>query len=72
LADAAWLWATSALSASPGARRYYDQLVASNHSHNEAVRALANRFAGILDSCLRHHRLYIEEVAWPSSLEVAA
>jgi transposase len=72
LADAAWRWANSAITTSPGARRYYDQLIARNHQHNEALRALANRLAGILHGCLRHHRLYDEALAWPSSLEEAA
>jgi transposase len=72
LADAAWRWANSAITTSPGARRYYDQLIARNHHHNEALRALANRLAGILHGCLRHHRLYDEALAWPYSLEEVA
>ncbi|HEY8681234.1 MAG TPA: IS110 family transposase, partial [Candidatus Dormibacteraeota bacterium] len=43
-----------------------------NHHHNEALRALANRLAGILHGCLRHHRLYDEALAWPYSLEEVA
>ena len=42
LADASFRWANSALSASPGARRYYDQLRARSKTHNQASRALAN------------------------------
>jgi transposase len=72
LADATFLWAKSALTASPGARRYYDQLRARNKSNNVALRALANRLVGILHGCLRHRCLYDESVAWPALLEQAA
>jgi transposase len=72
LADATFLWANSALSASPGARRYYDQLRARGKTNNEALRALANRLVGILHGCLRRRCLYDESVAWPPSLVEAA
>jgi transposase len=64
-------WARSALSASPGARRYYDQLRARNKTDNVALRALANRLVGILHGCLRTRYLYDESVAWPGVLEHA-
>jgi transposase len=72
LADASFLWAQCALTASPGARRYYDQLVARKKTHNVALRALANRLVGILHGCLREHRLYDESVAWPAAAGKAA
>jgi hypothetical protein len=72
LADACYLWAFSALSISPGARRCYDGQRAKGKTHHQALRALANRLVGVLHGCLRHRRLYREEVAWPSSIEVAA
>jgi hypothetical protein len=72
LADATFLWANSALSASPGARRHYDQLRARGKTHNEALRALANRLVGILHGCLRRRCLYEESVAWPPPLKEAA
>ncbi len=72
LADATFLWARSALSASPGARRYYDQLRARNKTDNVALRALANRLVGILHGCLRTRYLYDESIAWPGVLEHAA
>jgi transposase len=72
LADASFRWALSALTASPGARRYYDQLVGRGRTHNEALRALANRLIGILHGCLRTRRLYDESLAWTSQLEEAA
>jgi transposase len=71
LADACHLWAFCALSSSPGARRYYEQLKARGNTHHQALRALANRLVGILHGCLKHRQLYREEVAWPS-LVVAA
>jgi len=72
LADASFLWANSALSASPGARRYYDQLRARGKTHNQASRALANRLVGILHGCLRRRCLYDEAVAWLQPLKEAA
>ena len=53
LADACYLWAFAALTASPGARAFYDQRRAAGDTHNRALRALANRLVGILHGCLR-------------------
>ena len=64
LRDACQLWAFSALSASPGARRYYDELRARKIDHDAALRVLANRLVGILDCCLRRRVLYDEQIAW--------
>jgi Transposase IS116/IS110/IS902 family len=64
LKDACQLWAFSALTASPGARAYYDALRARKIGHDAALRVLANRLVGILDCCLRRHVLYDEEAAW--------
>ena len=72
LADACFLWALSAINASPGARRFYDRHKARHKSHNQALRALANRLTGILHGCLRQRRLYDEALAWPESIEAAA
>src|SRR5438128_1523472 len=63
LADACYLWAFSALSASPGARAFYDAHRAARgpndrDAHSKALRALANRLVGILHGCLRHHSPY--------------
>ncbi|HEX5881459.1 MAG TPA: IS110 family transposase [Actinomycetota bacterium] len=65
LADACYLWAFSALTRSPGARAYYDQLRSRGATHHQALRALANRLVGILHGCLRHHSRYSERHAWP-------
>ncbi len=64
LRDACQLWAFSALSASPGARAYYDALRDRKIAHDAALRVVANRLVGILDCCLRRHVLYDEEAAW--------
>ena len=72
LVDACQLWAFSALSASPGARRCYDAQRANRKGHEEALRILANRLIGILHGCLRHRQLYSEDIAWPATAEAAA
>ena len=64
LADACYLWAFSSLTKSPGARALYDQHRAKGDTHSRALRALANRFVGILHGCLRHNSLYDEQTAW--------
>jgi transposase len=64
LADAVYLWAFAALSASPGARLYYDTRRAAGDTHHQALRALGNRLVGILHGCLRHHTEYDEHTAW--------
>ena len=48
LADACQWWAFASLTASPGARAFYDQRRAARDTHNRALRALANRLVGIL------------------------
>jgi len=64
LYDAIDHWALCALSASPGARAYYDRHRAAGDVHHQALRALANRLVGILHGCLRHHTIYSEHTAW--------
>ena len=64
LYDAIDHWALCALSASPGARDYYDQHRAAGDVHHQALRALGNRLVGILHGCLRHHTIYSEHTAW--------
>ena len=53
-----------ALSASPGARAYYDQLRARGAGHHAALRQLSNRLVGILHGCLKTRTLYNEDTAW--------
>jgi transposase len=64
LADAVHQQALSALTASAGARAFYDSHRARGATHHQALRALANRLVGILDGCLRHRTLYDEHTAW--------
>lgn len=66
LADACYLWAFCALTASPGAKAkaYYDAHKARGDNHDQALRALGNRLVGILDGCLRHRCTYDETTAW--------
>jgi hypothetical protein len=64
LADAIYLWAFAAITASPGARAYYDTRRAAGDTHHAALRALGNRLVGILHGCLTHHAPYSETTAW--------
>jgi transposase len=72
LADACYLWAFAAITASPGARAFYDQRRTAGDTHNRALRALGNRLVGILHGCLRHHTPYNEHTAWAHRAEAAA
>jgi len=72
LADACYLWAFATLTASPGARAFYDQRRAAGDTHHRALRALANRLVGILHGCLRHGTLYDEGTAWAHRMQEAA
>jgi hypothetical protein len=64
LVDALHAQAFSALTASPGARAFYDQQRANGHGHHDALRRLANRLVGILHGCLKTRSLYDEDTAW--------
>ena len=66
LADALYQQAFAALTASPGARAYYDRQRARGATHHQALRTLGNRLVGILHGCLRHHTCYEETTAWPA------
>lgn len=65
LIDALGLQAFAALTSSPGARAYYDQLRARGIGHRAALRQLGNRLVGILHGCLKAGTLYHEATAWP-------
>ena len=64
LIDALMIQAFAALRASPGARRFYDDLRARGIEHNDALRRLANRLVGILHGCLKTRTCYDEATAW--------
>jgi hypothetical protein len=72
LADATHQWAFCALTASPGARAYYDTIRARGVSHHAALRQLSNRLVGILHGCLKTRTLYDEDAAWPQLNVTAA
>jgi transposase len=72
LADALEQWAFCSLTHSPGARRYYDQLRARNKTHRQALRQLANRWVGILHTCLERDVVYDEHLAWSHLQPTAA
>jgi hypothetical protein len=64
LIDALRAQALSALGASPGARAYYDELRAHDTGHDDALRRVAGRLAGILHGCVKTSREYDETTAW--------
>lgn len=72
LADATHQWAFCALTASPGARAYYDTIRARGVSHHAALRQLGNRLVGILHGCLKTRTPYDENTAWPNLNAAAA
>jgi transposase len=72
LADALHQQAFAAITASSGARAYYDQHRAHGATHHQALRALSNRLVGILDGCLRHRTHYDETIAWTHRTQRAA
>ena len=64
LGAALHLQAYAALTRSPGARAYYDELRGRNIGHHAALRQLANRLVGILHGCLKTGAVYNEDTAW--------
>lgn len=72
LTDALRQQAFCALTASPGARAYYDTLRARDIEHNAALRQLGNRLVGILHGCLKTSTPYNEHTAWTHHHQAAA
>lgn len=64
IADPLHQQAFSALTASPGARAYYDTIRARGVGHHAALRQLSNRLVGILHGCLTTGQPYDETRAW--------
>jgi hypothetical protein len=64
LIDALHTQAFAALSTSPGARAYYDELRAHGIGHNDALRRVAGRLTGILHGCVTAGVEYDEALAW--------
>ncbi|MEE8486282.1 MAG: IS110 family transposase [Acidimicrobiia bacterium] len=61
---------------SPGCKKFYKEHRAQGDTHNQALRALANRLVSILHGCLTTNTLYNEETAWghryPTQIKKAA
>jgi len=51
------------MTASPGARAYYDAMRAWNIGHHAALRQLADRLVGVLHGCLKTMTKYAEDTA---------
>ncbi len=66
LPSVGYLWAFSALTASPGARAHYDRRKAAGDRHTAAQRNLFNRMIGILHHCLSTQTPYDEHAAFPT------
>ncbi len=64
--------AFAAISASPGARAYYDELRSREIDHTGALRRVANRQAGILHGCPKTGTGYDEHTAWGHRSQPAA
>jgi transposase len=65
LAAVGYLWAFSALSASPGARTHYDRRRNDGDRHAAAQRNLFGRLLGCLHHCLITGQRYDEHTAFP-------
>jgi hypothetical protein len=72
LASALHNQAFAAISASSGARAYYDELKTRDIDHTDALRRVANRMAGILHGCLKTGTAYDEDIAWGHRAKPAA
>ncbi|PYI68345.1 hypothetical protein CVV68_05895 [Arthrobacter livingstonensis] len=67
LAAAGYVWAFSALTASPGARAHYDRRKKRGDTHTAAQRNLYNRLLGCLHYRLQNRVPYSEEAAFPTT-----
>jgi hypothetical protein len=67
LAAAGYIWAFSAISASPGARDHYDRRRKDDDRYAAAQRNLFGRLLGCLHHCLATGQHYDENAAFPVS-----
>jgi transposase len=72
LAAAGYIWAFSAITASPGARAHYDRRRNAGDRHAAAQRNLFSRLLGCLHHCLATGQHYDETVAFPNHAAPAA
>ena len=70
LAAAGYLWAFSALTASPGARAHYDRRKDTGDRHAAAQRNLFSRLLGCLHHCLITGQEYDEATAFPTRINL--
>ena len=66
LAAAGYVWAFSAITASPGARAHYDRRRQARDRHTAAQRNLFSRLLGCLHHCLATSQHYNENTAFPA------
>jgi transposase len=72
LAQAGYIWAFSALTASPGARGHYDRRRDDGDRHAAAQRNLFSRLLGCLHHCLATGQHYNEATAFPAKTAAPA
>jgi transposase len=72
LAAAGYIWAFSALTASPGARAHYDRRRGAGDRHAAAQRNLHARLLGCLHHCLTTGQHYNEATAFPARTTTTA
>ena len=70
LAAAGYIWAFSALTASPGARAHYDRRKDTGDRHAAAQRNLFGRLLGCLHHCLITGQEYDEATAFPTRINL--
>ena len=71
LAQAGYIWAFAALTASPGARAHYDRRRDAGDRHAAAQRNLFSRLLGCLHHCLATGQHYDETTAFPAQAAAA-
>ena len=67
-----YIWAFSALTASPGDRAHYDRRKDAGDRHAAAQRNLFGRLLGCLHHCLITGQHYDETIAFPASTKLPA
>ena len=72
LAQAGYIWAFSAITASPGARDHYDRRRDAGDRHAAAQRNLFSRLLGCLHHCLVTGQHYDEATAFPAKAATPA
>lgn len=73
LNHAGYLWAFSAITASPGAKTHYKRRRDDRGDwHAAAQRNLFNRMIGQLYHCIQNHELFDEATAYPTQIAAAA